>query len=99
MGAASAPPPRRGSYLGFLGGAVLGLVAAILPAIFLGLLFGQEGGPGPWIACLAEIAGFAILVLLARRLRWVGFPQGLLVGGALAFLLGAACWGYVGVGS
>lgn len=89
------PPPPRKSPLAFAIGFVVALVIAPMPTIFIGMLFSQERTGGPWLAVVAELAVFGVLVWLVRRRRWTGFPQGLVTGLAVAFLLAGACWGIV----
>ena len=47
--------------------------------------------------CILEATGFVVLLIAAIKTKRRGLVQGVLTGGAVAFLLCAACWGTVGI--
>ena len=93
------PPelPRRRSSFAFAGGVLLAFFLAPTPAVFVGLLLSGSRLDAVWLPFVCELVVFGLFVWLARRKRWTGFPQGLVVGCALVFLLAAACWGVIAV--
>jgi len=77
---------------GFAFGVLLGFFGTIIVGGLAGLLV-ISAGMRPLLVCLIELGGFAGMILIAIRLDRKGFAQGIVVGGALAFLLCAICWG------
>jgi hypothetical protein len=82
---------------------ILGCLLAAIPAMLIGLVAGgnrtllySSPGYGATFACIVEIVGFALLLFFAWKKRRSSFVPGLLVGGSVAFLLCAACWGRSG---
>jgi hypothetical protein len=84
----------------FVLGFVLGLVVTVVPAVVIALvILSAFRGPtkfGAPVVCGAEVLLFALLIYLAWRGRHDPLFHGMLVGGAVAFLLCSACWGFMG---
>ena len=94
----ASPPPTRGSTGLFVVGILVGLVGALVPAASIAAVMGIWGGGGKIrsvVVCVCELAGFGVMLLVALRSGRHGLAQGVIVGGALAFLLCAACWGLI----
>jgi hypothetical protein len=91
------PPVSTTSFVvGFFLGFVVTVVPAVLLALFIGYTFQGPGKPGVPLVCGTEVLLFALLIYLAWRGRHGPLFRGMLVGGAVAFLLCSACMGYMG---
>ena len=94
------PRPTRSSVAFFVLGVVLGLGGTLVPAFLIAMTLGMGASKqAPVLTCVIELAGFLLMLWLAFRSKRQGLTQGVIVGGAVAFLLCAACWGIVAITS